>query len=92
MKRFLLCVVVLVAMIVGGLEPREASAHDTSCATARAIMGHPNAYCRHSSPLHVWLYFPWRTCEEHVWSWHLPPYYVVHQFDHGPHCPWGTPT
>jgi hypothetical protein len=54
-------------------------------------MGHPNAYCNKTSANHVWLYFPWHTCQEHVWWSHT--WDGLHDIGNGGHCAsWSHPT
>lgn len=90
MRRALLTVALLIAVLA--LLPATASADDLTCIKARNLAMHPNAYCNKTSDNHVWLYFPWHECQEHVYWWHPvvgvnQHYYVVN------HCgTWSHPT
>ena len=67
MKKLLLLAALVVLALAVHVAP--ASAHGLQCDQAKYIAGHPNAYCNKTSENHVWLYFPWKTCQEHVyWS------------------------
>lgn len=68
---------IVAAVLFAAAVPAQAGAHDITCDAARSAAGHPNAYCYTSSANHAWLYFPWRTCQEHVyWSHGGWPFYL----------------